>query len=523
MPEMNRARIGIGFGAVLAFTAAAVAAIVLLASGKAGEVDLTTAGYVPADAGVYVAVNTDLSSPSWVSAFDLARRLGKDDPEGALRDAGESEDLNWEADVVPFLGGNAALYVKGFGQIFDVDGAPDMEGGVVVQCNDCARAIMVLRRESGDRFESRMHGDFRYLAGEGMFVSAADDHMFIAPAEGSLFEMLDLAAGEGESLASTEDFKRLRDELSPNFIGFVYVSAEKLAVRDVVEDDAVIRTAFAEAGVGDIMLRPMAMAFGAKKNGFEAQAAAVGDAGTSAPLLEPHESRFAAMVPADTTIFFHTSGIAAAWEAAIAEAGPEVDDAIRMTTEFDSLDQALRAAGSAAGLESIEDVIDLFAGETVFAAWFPEGPAEEPVVAFMADVDDPAAAIDVLVALADAAGSESSGPFTIGETDVYASSTGSGEIWFAAREDAVILGTPPAVEAVLTLQSESLADTGAYRDTLDGLSAPAGTFLYLDLPALLGMVPGGQFVNGIGPAIVNMVMAPADGLARLLAFVSVPE
>ncbi len=523
MLEMNRARISIGFGAILLIVAAAVAGIILFASGKAGEVDLTTASYVPSDAGIYVAFNTDLSSSSWVSAFDLARRLGKEDPEGALEDAASSDDLDWENDIVPFLGGNAALYVKGFGQIFEFEGAPDIEGGVVVQCRDCARAVMVLRRQAGDRFESRSHGDFLYLAGEGMFISATDDHLFVAPGEESLFEMLDLAAGEGESLASTADFKRLRDELSPNFIGFVYLAAEHLAVRDMVEDDAVIRTAFEEAGVGDMMLRPIAMAFGAKKNGFEAQAAAVGEAGSSAPLLEPHESHFATQVPAETAIFFHTNGIAAAWNAAIAEAGPEMDDAIRMTTEFDSLDEALRAAGSAAGLESVEDVVQMFAGETVFAVWFPEGPGSEPAVAFLADVADPDEALGIVRSLAEAAGGEESGPFTRGGVDVYSSSTESGEIWFATREGSLILGPAQAVEEILTLDSEALSETASYRDTLGGLSAPAGTFLYVDLPELLGMVPGGRLVDGIGPAIVNMVMTPEQGLARLLAFVSVPE
>ena len=122
---MVLSKTGMWLAAALGLSAAVVAGFVMFTSGKAGGVNLTSASLVPADAGVYVAFNTDLKSPQWVAAFDLIERLGEDDPEGQLRESAEDDgDLDWEEDVQPFLGGNAAVYVNSFDAMsFEVRGA----------------------------------------------------------------------------------------------------------------------------------------------------------------------------------------------------------------------------------------------------------------------------------------------------------------------------------------------------------------------------------------------------------------
>ncbi|HMO97037.1 MAG TPA: hypothetical protein PKD27_13040, partial [Tepidiformaceae bacterium] len=66
----------------IAVLGAAVAGAILFTSSRASEVNLTTAQLVPADAGLYFALNTDLSSDQWVATFNLIKKLGNDDPEG---------------------------------------------------------------------------------------------------------------------------------------------------------------------------------------------------------------------------------------------------------------------------------------------------------------------------------------------------------------------------------------------------------------------------------------------------------
>src|SRR3990170_3758525 len=75
----------------LALVGGVVAMAVVITSGRASGVDLTTANLVPADAGIYLAINTNLSSSQWVSAFDLLEQFGVEDPEEELRDAVEEE------------------------------------------------------------------------------------------------------------------------------------------------------------------------------------------------------------------------------------------------------------------------------------------------------------------------------------------------------------------------------------------------------------------------------------------------
>ena len=111
---MPKRFIGLAITAGLVAVAAVVGGVILFTSSRASEVNLTTASLVPEDAGIYVALNTDLSSSQWVNTFRLAERLGADDPEGDLKDGADTAGLDWEDDVAPFLGGNAALYVQGF-------------------------------------------------------------------------------------------------------------------------------------------------------------------------------------------------------------------------------------------------------------------------------------------------------------------------------------------------------------------------------------------------------------------------
>jgi hypothetical protein len=53
---------GVILTAAVALAGAAAGAVILFTSSKASDVNLTTASLVPADAGMHIALNTDLSS-----------------------------------------------------------------------------------------------------------------------------------------------------------------------------------------------------------------------------------------------------------------------------------------------------------------------------------------------------------------------------------------------------------------------------------------------------------------------------
>jgi hypothetical protein len=145
---LSRNRRGALLSVALGLVGAVVAAVVFLTSSQAEDVELTTARLVPADAGLYFAVNTDLTSSQWLGAFDFVEKLGQEDPQGELRRSAESENINWENEVAPFLGGDAAVYV---GAIPSFDRVEETGFALVVRAKDAERAMRVIEREARAR------------------------------------------------------------------------------------------------------------------------------------------------------------------------------------------------------------------------------------------------------------------------------------------------------------------------------------------------------------------------------------
>jgi len=235
--------------------------VILYTSSRASEVNLTTASLVPEDAGVYFALNTDLTSSQWVNTFNLAERLGQDDPEEELKDGAEEGGLDWEDDITPFLGGDAAIFVQGI-DVSDINA----QGAAIFRCDDAEAALDVIAHQFSLEDEEE-YGDIEYFPFEMGFVAVIGDHLVISFDEDSLEDVIDVHNGKKESLASREDFQQLRDELTGNFLGFVYLSTENL-LGDFYLNDPEIREAIEASGNGDLVFQPAAWVIGAKEDGF---------------------------------------------------------------------------------------------------------------------------------------------------------------------------------------------------------------------------------------------------------------
>jgi hypothetical protein len=170
MSTLPRAQSGLILAAVIAVVGAIVGGIILVTSSSASDVDLTTARFVPADAGVYMAFNTDLSSSQWVSAFNIIEKLG--------RTATEGGGIDWDHDVAPFLGGNAAFYLRGAAGVLE----GDFSGAVILRCTDSARAMQVVIDQSGGDYTDAEHEGASYKVDEsmGVFIADIDHHLVIA-------------------------------------------------------------------------------------------------------------------------------------------------------------------------------------------------------------------------------------------------------------------------------------------------------------------------------------------------------
>lgn len=474
MSILPRRQYGFAITIALAVVGAAVAGVVLFSSSRANEVDLTTANLVPADAGVYVAINTDLDSSQWITAFNLLERLGEEDPEGELRSTVDEQDgLNWEDDVAPFLGGNAAFFMT------SVDIATfDIRGGVVVRASDPDRALEVIKDQGAVVFKELDRRGTTYFANSlgSMFAAILGDHLVVTIDEATLFEIIDINNGDAPSLATTDGFQALRDELSRNFLGFVYLDSESMIANAF--DDPVFETAMREAGV-EIAFEPMAAVIGASGDGFTFQGASISQAGVVSPLLEPRVPTFASMVPDDTAVFVSANGVGAMVRDAVDAARDDIDAAVQ-EGGYESLDEMFREAGDAVGLESIDELFDLFAGESALAVWFPTDDTDAPEGLVLTAVDDPARARDIMDAITppDAVRTTE----MVGNVEVtIVSGDGTDEFAHAIDGSTLMIGTVDGVIRVLEHSGAVLADNPTYTGAVGDLPTALGSFGFLDL------------------------------------------
>lgn len=507
----------------VAVVGALVAGLVLYTSSQASEVELTSAELVPGNAGIYLALNTDLSSDQWVAAFELARRMGgPEDAEAELRDSAEEEgDVDWEEDVAPFLGGNASVYLKGF----DLESYA-VQGAVIVKADDAASALDVVLEEAGG-IEGEPYGGATVYIDDATasYFTRLDDHLVFAMDEDSLREVIDVSNGDGESLADSDQFQQLRDELTGNFLSFVYLNWEQVA-GDLAVDDPETRDALEEAGLGDLVLKPAAGVFGAKDDAFEFQAAAVGESGAITPMTEPRESRFASMVPANTAFFVSTAGVAETWQQVTDAAREEIDEAIRAEGEYGSLDEAMRDAGSEVGLESIEELIDLFTGETAIAGWYPTGEEDEQLVALLGEVADEAAARDVLESILET--EEDVRTERIGGVDVNVFTDDDGrDAGVLIRDGYLALGDLDALREILEPSGPVLTERDFYNRAVDLMPTELGSYAYFNMADLLRLAEGGVPVEldeaerVLEAMILNIV--EQDGVVRFSGVLTVGD
>jgi hypothetical protein len=514
--------VGLAITGGLVAVAAVIGGAVLFTSSRASEVNLTTASLVPDDAGVYFALNTDLSSSQWVNTFRLAERLGADKPEDQLKTGVDDAGFDWEDDVAPFLGGNAAVFVQGV-SISDMNA----QGAVIIRCKDPKKALGVLEDNAGPFDDEKYKGVDYHAMGFSGFAAVIGEHLVIAFDEDSMKSVIDVSKGDRKSLASVDDFQKLRDELTGNFLGFVYVSTQNL-VGDFLLDDPVVKAAITNAGASDLVFKPAAWVIGAEKDGFEFQAASVGQSGVISPMLAPRESKLVKYVPADAGVFFSTVDIADTWDKVMAQARPEIDKAVREQTDYASLDAALKDAGSQIGITSVEEIIKLLTGETAVAAWYPDGNEESAEGVLIAEVDQ--AKAEALLQKIVTAKPSVSRPKTekAGGKDmtVFRDEKGD-ESAFAFLDGNLVLGTRAGVQRVLENTDPTLSSLRKYNDTVSQMPTSLGTYAYFNLSGLLRLAQGGvpADLSEAERALSGLIINGVDerGVVRLSGIITVED
>ncbi|HNM78489.1 MAG TPA: DUF3352 domain-containing protein, partial [Tepidiformaceae bacterium] len=358
----------------------------------------------------------------------------------------------------------------------------------------------------------------------GGFAAVIGDHLVIAFDEDSMKAVIDVSKGDKKSLASVSDFQKLRDELTGNFLGFVYLNAGNMA-GEFLLNDPVIKAAFDEAGTSDLIFKPAAFVIGAQKDGFEFQEASLGKAGPLAPMLAPRKSTLVKYVPADTGVFFSTVDIAETWEKVMAEARPQIDKAMREQGEYDSLDDAMREAGKELGIDSLEDVIKLLNGETVVAVWFPDGN-DDGEGAVIAEVDQ--AKAEALLKKIAAASKSKPETRKVGNAEMTTFRDADGDdSAYAFLDGNLVLGTSEGVERVLANKEPGLGSLAKYNETVSQMPSGLGTYAYIDLARVLRLAQGGipADLSKAERALEGLIINGVDerGVVRLSGILTVDK
>lgn len=516
---------GLLITAGLAVAGALVAGVILFTSGKASEVDLTSASLVPADASVFIGLNTDLSSSQWVSAFKVVEKLGQENPEDELKRAiAEDGGLDWEKEIAPFLGGDAAFFLSRV-DILDLDFA----GGAIIRCTDTKRAMEVFLDQAGQEVEQFEYDGVTYqlsLDGDGA-LAILGKHLVVTSDEETLKLVIDVWKGRAPSLGSDGEFKQLRDDLTGNFLAFAWVRMGSLFGGTLLDDDA-FKDALERTGSKDLLERPMAAAITASDGGFGFHAASRANPGDGYAWAQPRESRFAKLVPQDTVVFASTAGIAEAWEKAMASGGREaIEDAMEEDGTFPSLDELFRELGEPLGVGSVEEVIELLNGEVAVALWPREESFDEPDGVFLAEVRDEAQARAVLGKIFAASATSRPRVESIGGHDVTFVTTEDGEeAAYAVLDGYAAIGTGAGVRTYLESGKKDLSATAEFKHTRGTLETALGSFAYINLQRIFETSAAGEFApSGATEALEGLLFnfVTANGLSRTSGVVTVKE
>ena len=468
----RRVSLRLAAGAVVVVALAAVVAVSLffalanrgVPAPTDGIGDIPTAQLVPEDVVLYVGLNTDKDSDAWRGTFALLERLGMEEPLGPAREGAEDKnDADWHEAVEPFLGGAAVLFVSSFNP--EDDEGPS--GAVIFHASDASAAEAAILDRRSDGFGE---GDYRGVSykvmEEGGVLAVMGEHLVYAAGEPTVHAIVDTRLGETSALADSDDFRRLRNELSGDALAFVYVDPAILVDGALPEgvDEEQGPDILALLGLDELVSRPLGMVVSEGDGAFHVRAAALGDPGSIVSLLRPRESRFAELVPADTVVFVSVYDLAGVVEDAVGRGG--------LVARLQ--DAAIEAVDEDGQLARLDDLLALLDGEFAFALWLPHDvdSVDEGGFALLAEVADEDEVRELL------------GEF-------FAEPIAAGEMVLSVEDGIAAVSTSAAaIETVLDGDGPTLAGSERYTTTVAALDFPLATFAYIDIWRLLASGEG---------------------------------
>lgn len=209
----------------------AVLAIAAGCGGSGGDPDADPAAMVPARAPVYVEATIKTDDDFEAVAKKLS---GSENPNREIKrlfdEAVKDENLKWDRDFKPWVGDRLGFFVTSF----NPDGE-DAEAALVAPTEDADKAeeflAKTLRKRSGDeappKVAKRTYKKTEYEVNTvDSTASAVIDDYAIVGTEEALKGAID--AKEGEGLSDADAYKKARDQVEEDALGFAYVKLSAL-------------------------------------------------------------------------------------------------------------------------------------------------------------------------------------------------------------------------------------------------------------------------------------------------------
>lgn len=494
--------LGVLAGAALAI-ALGVAGVLWAQSGSsAGD----TAKLVPAGAVAYVTVNTDPASRQWVQTSQLLGRLNLLDTLKEARNNGlEFADLDWEKDIVPFLGGEATIAVTNL----DVE-----EPGVLVilsttngdkAWDTALKALDNISSSSRNRPDIRTYRGseirtYRQGSGPSISVTHKDRYLILATGPEQAQQVLDLNAGQGESLAGIDRFRKARAAVTADPLVFAYVNPSALG--NATEELASLFYPFGSISGTEQALRESGMenaafafAASAERQGMRFEWQTVGIDGSKTPFVlqqAPDESRFARRAPSDTILFANAMNLNALYQGIMTV----VD---RLASDPRSADVAKQIKDGVAdlkrelGFDFEKELIAHLTGEYAFALGATQLDTDDLWVLAMSVVDDPAAVSRALTLISEYARRDGERVTTatvsgVSMTEIRPRTGNDGPLTYGVTGDDLLVAFGPNAMQKALSPSQPLANSDDYREAMGLLPKGRVGTAYLNLARIIELV-----------------------------------
>ena len=188
-------------------------------SSSAGNAGADPAAFLPASAPVYVEAQVQPTGDLKANTTTVAGKiLRTGDPGGkivGLIDKGIKDDgVSYEKDIAPWLGQRAGLAVTGVGAGGE---DADIVAAIASKDDDAAQKFVDSRKGGTDREYRGVK--YRFKAGDDL-AAAVVDHAVVLGTERGFKSAID--ARSGDTLAASATFKKARETVGTDGLGFVY-------------------------------------------------------------------------------------------------------------------------------------------------------------------------------------------------------------------------------------------------------------------------------------------------------------